>query len=75
MMNELSTKTLARKTFGGRNHYRSVGFPHQTCRLLHCRSITSNHNCWYASNSRSHCLPHLETKARLQLVKKEGYHG
>ena len=75
MINELSTKTLARKTLGDRNHHRAVGFSHQACRLLHCRSITSNRNYWYANNSRSHCLPHLETKARLKLVRKEGYHG
>lgn len=75
MMNELSTKTLARKTFGGRNHYRSVGFPHQTCRLLHRRSSANNHNRCYTRNSGDCRLSDMETKARFQLVRKEGYHG
>lgn len=75
MIHELFSKELARKNPRSRNHHRSVGFPHQACHLLHCRSITNNHNRCYACNSGNRCLSDMETKARFQLVRKEGYHG
>ena len=75
MMHELSTETLARKNPRGRDHHRAVGFSHQACRLLHRGSITNHHNRCYACSSGDRGLSDMEAKARLQLVRKEGYHG
>ena len=75
MINELFSKELARKNPRSRNHHCGISFSHQACCLLHRRGSTNNHNRCYACNSGDRCLSNLETKARFQLVRKEGYHG
>ena len=75
MINGQSTKTMAGKTSGSRDHLRAFIVPYQVSRLFSYAGLAFSSCHCYSYYNRGHCLPDLEAQARLRMVKKEGNYG